>query len=670
MKQGSRTLFDALDGSATYSALYASLGELREAFHRSGRLDDSNSKLDEVVKIFATYIAFRLGDVADFPERGSRSSPDFVKRLVSSFANAAKLPCFTRQDGQSIFGPNPSLELIREDGPLISQVVDLVSSAVDDALVMQENSVPYDVLNESFGHFVRDNFRGNIEDAQYLTPPEVVDFMVELAYVDLEADGVRVGNAPLIVADPCCGVGSFLAGFGAKYRPGAGGRDLRLVGQDKVERMVRIATVNLALFRVTDYQVTIGNSLYLGSPLDLLNGQVDIILTNPPFGARFNQDDVVNQCGSNTRFFSSLKGARRPFDSELLFVDRNLELLKEGGRLYIVVPDSVISASGVAALLRHNLKGRASVEAVIDLPSVAFAQAGTRTRTAVLSLKKTAKPQGQAFAFLGICKDLGFQVSSRKGVQVKEQEGRNDLVPLLDAYRHHGDGSRDLLASDIESLWIRNEELSEAWTPGRYFAAKQRVGEAQSSSQSYDVRLGDIVEWVADNRRSRRFREGVSFISVLHIVSEGVLDFASMRKYQPITPGTQVYAGEILLSRINPRIPRVLVVPDLGREVLCSGEFEVMKPISGIDSYLLAFLLHGQYAQSQIQRLTSGTSASHSRIKRKDLSEVRIQMPPSGTTARLKLEAQAQIYKQLSEAMNQSLLAMVQLRANEEAWLQ
>jgi hypothetical protein len=32
----------------------------------------------------------------------------------------------------------------------------------------------FDGVNEAFGHFVQDSFRNRKEDAQYMTPPEVV----------------------------------------------------------------------------------------------------------------------------------------------------------------------------------------------------------------------------------------------------------------------------------------------------------------------------------------------------------------------------------------------------------------------------------------------------------------------------------------------------------------
>ena len=61
-----------------------------------------------------------------------------------------------------------------------------------------------------FGSFIRDNFRSNIEDAQYLTPIELVDFACNLSLTNIEKKKIET---PFIVADPFCGVGSFLERF-------------------------------------------------------------------------------------------------------------------------------------------------------------------------------------------------------------------------------------------------------------------------------------------------------------------------------------------------------------------------------------------------------------------------------------------------------------------------
>ena len=64
------------------------------------------------------------------------------------------------------------------------------------------------------------------------------------------------------------------------------------------------------------------------------------------------------------------------------------------------------------------------------------------------------------------------------------------------------------------------------------------------------------------------------------------------------TPGIPISPGELLAARINPRIPRVCVVPDIGLNMLCSSEFEVMRVKSRTDTYMLAYLLQTKAVQS------------------------------------------------------------------------
>ena len=87
------------------------------------------------------------------------------------------------------------------------------------------------------------------------------------------------------------------------------------------------------------------------------------------------------------------------------------------------------------------------------------------------------------------------------------------------------------------------------------------------------------------------------------------------RAYRERVIETHPDPGEVIISRINPRIPRATVVPELGRPLLCSSEFEVIKPKEAVSPYLLCFFLLSPSVQVQIQSLTAGTSASHSRIK-------------------------------------------------------
>lgn len=659
--------------ATSYSHIYESLTGLRESFHRSGRLDDSNAKLDEVSKLFATCLAYRNGQIGSFPGVGDS---DLVARLQAAFQQAVALPQYQLKDGGSIFGSNPNLVLRGGDEALAADLVALVTQCVDLAFEMRSEERPFDILNEAFGHFVRDNFRGNVEDAQYMTPPEVVDFVVDMALSDIRDEDAANGDVARTwtVLDPSCGVGSFLATFYHHAR-GSGwlepGR-LRLLGQDKVERMVRLSTINLELFDVAEHHIYVGNSLEKGSQLDAWNGKVDLILTNPPFGARFDQQYIVEKCGENTPFFASLKRTASSIDSELLFIDRNMSLLREGGRLLIVVPDGVVSAKGIAALLRAHLAREATLISVIELPATTFAQAGTRTRTAIVYLQKGRKP-GPAQVFMGAAKDLGFQVASRKGVQIKIPDGRNELPAILDAFNDRKEAQElstpvVLMREPSCVLVTETDVIKGSWTPNHYSAVRfDTVAQVRGNPDFDLVPLRDLVSFCADERKAETWREGVAFISVLHILGEGFIDVAGALGHAPKTPGVRTEPEEILVSRINPRIPRVCVTPELGMRVLCSSEFEVMRCVPGLDAYALAYLLQTDIVQNQIRSLTSGTSASHNRIRTAELSQVLVPMAKEGTGRATTLRQLTDTYRNASRALAENATLLARMRSQDAA---
>lgn len=656
-------LFTYTPVKAGYTSIYQSLTNMREIFHQTGRFDDSNAKLDEVVKILSMYLAFRKGWIAKFP---SEQDKGIIQNLRKAFTETINLSYYRNQDGSSIFGANPMLSLREGDESLASTLVLLVKQAIDTALMSKELAQPFDILNESFGYFVRDNFRSNVEDAQYLTPPEAVDFIVELALGDIEQKPEKIGNEYRVL-DSTCGVGSFLSAFYHKSKayPIFSDKKITLFGQDKVERMIRLAKINLALFEAVEHHITIGNSLAENTPLADLNGTVDLILTNPPFGAKFGKDEIFQYGKNNLPIFTPLSGKLNNVDSELLFIDRNLSLLKDGGKLLIVVPDSVISAKGIPALLRQQLKGVATIRAIIELPSVTFAQAGTRTKTCVLYIEKGIA-KSNSCVFVAKSENIGFDVSSRKGVQVKVVTENNDLPDILKAYRKFSVKHKPMQVFSETPSCVSidyKEFINNSWTPSHYNASRfKSLAEIESSSQTEVVPLSQVVDFESKSRKNEGYSKDCYFVSVLHVIGEGMLDITGIKNHQPKTPGTRVFPDEILFSKINPRIPRVFVMPDWKRKTLCSSEFEVMKAKKGIDPYLISFLLLSETVQNQIVNLTSGTSASHNRIKTNELFNVMLPMPKAGTEYEKKLQSAIKEYRQVMESLYKQTLKLSEIR--------
>jgi type I restriction-modification system DNA methylase subunit len=618
--------------NSPYDTIYQSLRKVREAFYRDGRIADSNAKLDETVKLLAIHFAFAKclvtrNDFVDLFDRARFS----VVRLNEVFLRVATSAPFANSKISSIFGTRPCLTFETGDESVAFELFTVTGHAFD---AHSNGTASLDVLNEAFGHYVRDNFRNHIEDAQYMTPPEVVDFMVSVASTDLLGSR-ETRSDRFVMADPSCGVGTFLTAWRKEYdRVAQKNRKLPMllaVGQDKVERMVRLSAANLIFADNRSDRVFIGNSLADGSHLDDFNNSVDLILTNPPFGAKFTTSEVKSHGRRATPIFARYPSTRAgTIDSELLFIDRYLSLLRPGGLCLAIVPDGVISAKGLAAFLRRQLLRRATLRGVVELPPVTFAQAGTRTKTAVLIFRKRAqKHQSTGKIFFGEAHNLGFEVSKRKGVPIKRHEGANQLPAILETYkrRNTGETATDRTHRPFIAQWRQLDPAAcSAWTP-RQFAVD--AGEVRDSRTNERFRLKRLFELVEPTlkRKTVPYDNRKIFVSVLHVIGEGILDVARVKAYTPVTPGLPINPGEVIISRLNPRIPRVLVVPDLGCPMLCSSEFEVLRPRKSVPAYALAYLLLHPIVQEQIHSLTAGTSASHSRIRPERLHQIQIPWP-------------------------------------------
>ena len=224
-----RDLFTRLE--TPYLDIYHSLKGLQETFHREGRISDSNAKLDETVKFLAIHFGRLRGFVSDEEYRTLSAHQTFTVRFLNQvFSELASSPIFQQRGMGSIFGETPST-IFRDGDETIA--FELFAAAGQAFGAQTEGEANLDILNEAFGHYVRDNFRNHIEDAQYMTPPEVVDFMVDMA-IELTKENHVPGKEEFVVADPSCGVGSFLTRWRASYEQSFGTahtRNLKCIGQ-------------------------------------------------------------------------------------------------------------------------------------------------------------------------------------------------------------------------------------------------------------------------------------------------------------------------------------------------------------------------------------------------------------------------------------------------------
>lgn len=273
-----------------------------------------------------------------------------------------------------------------------------------------------DVKGAAYEQLVGSNLRG--DRGEYFTPRNVCEMAARMALATYPRDKWL----KLRIADPACGTGGFVVAVinvwrehlesiqRSKWRNNESkaleetARLLKetanqyLAGIDFNPILVRAAQMNLVMHGDGSTNVFHANSLLPPGewPSDVADnvkpGKFDIIVTNPPFGSKIPIDDphILEQFELSK--FETETGVRRgSMPPEQLFVERCLQLLKPGGRLVIVLPDSILSNPGLAFIRRWILK-RARVLASVDLPQVTF-EPYTGTQTSVLLLQKKTREE-------------------------------------------------------------------------------------------------------------------------------------------------------------------------------------------------------------------------------------------------------------------------------------
>ena len=114
-----------------------------------------------------------------------------------------------------------------------------------------------------------------------------------------------------------------------------------------------------------------------------VNGQFDLILTNPPFSVELDNDT------KKTLKHDFMFGEKK--NSENLFIERWYQLLRENGRVAAVLPESVFDTTE-NKYIRLFLYKYFKIKAIVSLPQLAF-EPYTSTKTSILFAQKKTKEE-------------------------------------------------------------------------------------------------------------------------------------------------------------------------------------------------------------------------------------------------------------------------------------
>jgi type I restriction enzyme M protein len=324
-----------------------------------------------------------------------------------------------------------------------------------------------DVKGIAFEKFLGKTFRGEL--GQFFTPRTIVDYMVEI--LDPQEGEV--------MCDPCCGSGGFLIKafeyvrtkieneiqdakekIKTKYytdayeklsekekakidqkvneqfnllnteldinNPESRIRRLSfdcIFGTDANPRMARTAKMNMIMHG--DGHGGVHHHDGLLNVNGIFDNRFDIILTNPPFGARVekslkiteqdkykDQDRIakyterykedylnaLNQINDNVgkSVLSLFDLGKMSSLTEVLFIERCLHLLAPGGRMGIVLPEGVLNNTKLQKV-RDYVEGRAKIINITSIPQDVFIASGATVKPSLLFFKKFTEDEAKKY---------------------------------------------------------------------------------------------------------------------------------------------------------------------------------------------------------------------------------------------------------------------------------
>lgn len=265
-----------------------------------------------------------------------------------------------------------------------------------------------DIVADAFETFIDHALKGG--QGQFFTPRNVVTMMVELLDPTDED----------YIIDPSCGSGGFLIEAlryvwkkldteGAKY--GWNAANLKeekmevalnkICGIDKDYFLSKVAKAYMAILGDGKSGIFCEDSLenpenwQPKTRIKIGMNKFSILLTNPPFGSKIpvrgadklKQYDLGFKWKKEKKTDTWVKGSLKDKESpQILFIERDLQLLRDYGKMAIVLPDGVFG-NDTFGYVRNWLKTKGKILGVIDIPVETF-QPNTATKTSVLMFQK------------------------------------------------------------------------------------------------------------------------------------------------------------------------------------------------------------------------------------------------------------------------------------------
>ena len=354
-------------------------------------------------------------------------------------------------------------------------------------------NAPLDGVYEAFEYLVNRSVQGRT--GQYFTPRHVIDMCVKML-------NPHPGESMI---DTAAGSGRFLVHtlFSMKGKTGSDARvpvvgkepAYRVFGIDFSEKMVRIARIlnliagcgetTVLRFNTLDYehwnemaaQGRIWKAVY-GTGFEELKAvragdsenrwfHFDILMANPPFGSNIQERRILQQSPLGIKANGELE---TKVGREILFLARNLDFLKPGGRMAVILPQAIFNNPSCESI-RDFIAARARILAVIGLDSNTF-MPYTGTKMSVLCVQKWNDnpdagplcPEVDNYPIFFAASEKSGKDNAGDTVYLKSQD-RSDTLDkhcprIVEQDLHNHDGELPDGIAEAFIAWAQRENLS------------------------------------------------------------------------------------------------------------------------------------------------------------------------------------------------------------------
>lgn len=509
--------------------------------------------------------------------------------------------------------------------------------------------VDVDVKGAAYEELLRDTFEKN-DNQQYFTPRHLMDFTVGMADPDPSS----------VICDPASGSGGFLVGalnYVSDLYPNE--KLPSVYGLDIDARMAWVARINVFLHGSDPNSIShlpgAGSLKPLAELRRLLPKEgFTTILTNPPFGSDMTDPVALDE-------FETGRG--RPTRRRgVLFIERCLDLLQPGGTLAVVIDDSILNLDGNRDI-RDLIRRKALVKAVISLPDVAFMPYSTAKSSVLLVSKRNKTSEVQPAVFMADVEHVGNRPNGDPLYQdvptvTGERPLLSDLPTVLDAWKHFTKYQVLPEQIDEEKVFIADIDqyldgpFGDRLDVNFFHPTRARASQVLESATSPTYTLEDLYDFRNSGVKAGEIYGDsiVPWIGLGEITAQtGEYEIAQVPGDRIRSSVHEFEGGDILVSKLRPKLRKVVRIPFGEPAGLCSAELLVLRkkaePAAEVLDEYVAYLLRSDLGYGQ--QVYQVTGVGRPRVSPKALKLLRIPVPA--------VEEQRRILNSLEDAFTNYL---------------